>query len=408
VPLRYLFVDMNAYFASVEQQDDPRLRGKPVAVTAVDADTTCCLAASYEAKAFGIKTGMPVWEARRRCPGLVTRVGRHDRYTEVHHQIVKAVGRVLPVSAVLSIDELACDLIGAERSPARATELGKAVKAAIRTRVGDTLRCSVGVGPNVLLAKVAGDMQKPDGLTLIEDADLPTKLYPLKLTDFPGIGPRMEVRLHRYGVTAVPQLFRLTAAQLATVWGSKVHGERWFWRLRGEDVPDAGSKRRTCGHSHVLPPALRTDAGAYGVLSKLIHKAAARLRSLDHWAGALTVGMRCDDRGRWDAGCKVARCQDTLSLHRAMTALWDRRPPTAGRPRQVWLVLTDLLPTRSSTPSLFEADRRATDLSHAMDRVNRRFGKHKVRFGTVCGSEGAAPSRIAFTEIPAFNPAFGG
>src|SRR5581483_7059447 len=148
------------------------------------------------------------------------------------------------------------------------------------------LRCSVGVGPNVMLAKVAGDMQKPDGLTLIEAKDLPTKLYGLKLTDFPGIGPQMEKRLLRSGVSTVRQLVGLTAKQLSAVWGSKVHGERWFFLLRGEDVADKPTKRRTVGHSHVLPPELRTDAGAHGVLSRLIHKAAARLRSIDYWAGA--------------------------------------------------------------------------------------------------------------------------
>ena len=92
MPLRYLFVDMNAYFASVEQQDDPKLRYRPVAVVPMMAETTCCLAVSYEGKAKGVKTGTPVWEARQKCPGIVFRVGRHDRYVEVHHGIVKAVG----------------------------------------------------------------------------------------------------------------------------------------------------------------------------------------------------------------------------------------------------------------------------------------------------------------------------
>src|SRR5262249_26808598 len=105
MPLRYLFVDMNAFFASVEQQDLPELRGKPVAVVPVMARTTCCLAASYEAKRTGIKTGMPIWEAMTLCPELILRVGRHDRYTEVHHGIVKAVGRCVPVDRVMSIDE---------------------------------------------------------------------------------------------------------------------------------------------------------------------------------------------------------------------------------------------------------------------------------------------------------------
>jgi DNA polymerase-4 len=403
--LRYLFVDMNAFFASVEQQDDPRLRGRPVAVVPVMARTTCCLAVSYEGKAKGVKTGTPVWEAEQLCPGMVFVVGRHDRYTEVHHQIVKAVGRCAPVEKIMSVDEMACKLIGDERAPEKAAAIARRIKAEIRGTVGDTLRCSVGIAPNVMLAKVAGDMHKPDGLTVIEMKDLPGALYPLKLTDFPGIGPRMEKRFLRHGVSTVRQLIGLTAKQLSAVWGSRVHGERWFHLLRGDDLPEKATRRRTVGHSHVLPPELRTDTGAYGVLARLIHKAAARLRTIDYWAGALSVAARYDNGGRWEAGCKLPHCQDTLNLLRAFGKLWDGRP-TVGRPVQVGMVLSDLTPARSTTPSLFESDRQATELSHAMDRVNRLFGKHTVRFGTVFGLEEAAPTRIAFNRIPEFDPAF--
>jgi len=403
--LRYLFVDMNAFFASVEQQDNPALRGRPVAVVPVLARTTCCLAVSYEGKAKGVKTGTPVWEAEQLCPGMTFVVGRHDRYTEVHHQIVKAVGRCAPVERVMSVDEMACKLIGDERKPAAAEAIGRRIKAEIRATVGDYLRCSVGVGPSVMLAKVAGDMKKPDGLTLIETKDLPGALYQLKLTDFPGIGPRMEKRFLRHGISTVRQLIGLTVRQLSTIWGSRVHGERWFHLLRGDDLPDRATRRRTVGQSHVLPPALRTDAGAHGVLSRLIHKAAARLRTIDYWAGALAVGVRYDTGHTWDAGCKLPRCQDTLNLLRAFGRMWEDRPPV-GQPLQVWMVLSDLVPARSATPSLFEFDRQVTDLSHAMDRVNRLFGKHTVRFGTVFGSEETAPTRIAFNQIPEFDPAF--
>jgi DNA polymerase-4 len=405
VPLRYLFVDMNAYFASVEQQDDPRLRGKPVAVTAVDARTTCCLAASYEAKARGVKTGMPVWEALRLCPNLQLRVGRHDRYTEVHHKILKAVGRCVPVSVVMSIDEMACKLIGDERTAEGATAIARQIKREILTTVGDQLRCSVGVGPNVMLAKVAGDMQKPDGLTLLPTEQLPTRLPTLNLTDFPGIGPRMEKRFHRFGITSVRQLLALTPAQLCHVWGSRVHGWKWWHLLRGEDVPEKPTKRRTVSHSHVLPPALRTEAGGRAVLVKLVHKAAARLRDIGYWAGHLGVGVRHEDGTRWEAGCKLARCQDTLNILRAFADLWADRP-VDREPRQVYVVLTDLVPAKAATPSLFEFDRQATVLSHAMDKVNRVFGRNSVHFGTLCGAEDTAPTRIAFDRIPVFNPAF--
>jgi DNA polymerase-4 len=150
---------------------------------------------------------------------------------------------------------------------------------------------------------------------------------------------------------------------------------------------------------------LRTDVGAHGVLSRLIHKAAARLRTMDYWAGALSVALRYEAGGRWEAGCELPQCQDTLNLLRAFGELWKRRPET-DQPKQVYMVLSDLVPSRSATQSLFAFDRQVTELSHAMDRVNRLFGRHTVRFGTMFGSEETAPTRIAFNRIPQFDPAF--
>jgi len=405
VPLRYLFIDMNAYFASVEQQDDPRLRGKPIAVVPVEAETSCCIAASYEAKRMGVRTGTSVWEARKLCPGIILRVGRHDRYVEIHHEIVRAVGRCIPVSNIMSVDEMACHLMGDERQAEKASAIAMHIKREIRDTVGDYLTCSIGVAPNCMLAKVAGDMMKPNGLTVIRSEELPGALYKLQLTDFPGIGPRMEQRFQRFGVTNVPQLLNLSPAGMSLVWGSRVHGGRWYRLLRGEEVADIPTKRRTVSHSHVLPPEVRTEDGARGVLVRLIHKAAARLRTIDYWTAALSVTVKHRNGSRWDIGCHLPRCQDTLNLLKAFAHMWEARPPNCGMPMQVGMVLSDLVPARTATPSLFEQDRQLTVLSHAMDRVNRTFGKNAVHFGTLFGAEDSAPTRVSFTRIPEFNPA---
>ena len=128
--LNWLFVDMNSYFASVEQDTRPELRGRPVAIVPMMADTTCCLAASYEAKAFGVKTGTIVADAKRLCPGLVLVEARHELYVQYHHRIVEAVESCLPVTAVLSVDEMACRLMGRERPLLAAMELGRQGEAA--------------------------------------------------------------------------------------------------------------------------------------------------------------------------------------------------------------------------------------------------------------------------------------
>jgi len=405
VPLRILFVDMNAYFASVEQQDNPELRGKPVGIVPMLARSTSCLAASYEAKAYGIKTGTPVWEALQLCPSLQLVVARHERYVEVHNQIVRAVNRCLPVHRVMSIDEMACRLIGDERNTEAVRRIGTKIKAEICAEMGEWIRCSIGVAPNGILAKVASDMQKPDGLTIIESEELPDRLYSLPITDFPGIGPRMGKRFHKHGVFTTEQLCQLSVKAQTLIWGSRIHGERWYYILRGEEVHEKATHRRTVGHSHVLPPVLRNDDGARGIIVKLIHKAAARLRGIGYWCGRMTVSVRYNTGERWEAGSSIPRCQDTLTLLIAFGEWWAKRPSVSGQPLKVSMVLFDLTPAASTTPSLFESDRQLTTISHVMDNVNRTFGKNAIHFGTMCDSESTVPSRIAFSNIPAFDPA---
>lgn len=406
MPLRYLFVDMNAYFASVEQHDHPAWRGKPVVVVPVDARTSSCIAVNYMAKREGVRVGMPVWQAEQVCKQELVRAhARPERYVEVHKQIVRAVGRCIPVGKVMSIDEVVCPLMGAEKEPERAEAIGRAIKAEMRHSLGEVLTCSVGIGPSVMLAKVASDMHKPDGLTVIRPEELPARLYPLKITDFPGIGPRMEKRFHRYGVTTTQQLVGLNPRALAVVWGSKVHAERWFHLLRGDDVPDIPTRRRTVGHSHVLPPQHRTADGSRAVMVRLVHKACARLRSIGYWAGAMAVGIRYAEGTKWHTARKLPHCQDTLHWLLALGEMWDERPPDAGPPLQVWMTLTDLKPADAVTPSLLEQDRQVTTLSHVMDAINRKFGKHAVRFGGISGAEDSAPMRIPFSHVPKINPA---
>src|SRR5262249_1505399 len=179
------------------------------------------------------------------------------------------------------------------------------------------------------------------------------------------------------------------------------------------DVPEKPTRRQTLSHSHVLPPELRTDEGAYGVLTRLTHKAAARLRKIGYWAGTVSVGMTYKEdrplpsgwgRSGWQAGRRIPDCQDQLNILRVVAEVWEKRP-AGGEPFKVGMVLSDLVPARSATPSLFEDDRRANEVSHAMDAVNREFGASVVYLGAMFGMAGAAPDRIAVTQIPHLHPA---
>ncbi|MGB7984833.1 MAG: DNA polymerase, partial [Terracidiphilus sp.] len=252
--LNWLFVDMNSYFASVEQDARPELRGCPVAVVPMMADTTCCIAASYEAKAHGVKTGTLVGEAKRMCPGIKLVEARHQLYIEYHHRIVEAVESCLPVTAVLSIDEMACRLLGRERPLLQAMALGRQVKARIRERVGPMIRSSVGLATNRYLAKVASDMEKPDGLVALPLDILPEALRQLELRDLPGIGAQMEKRLNDKGIRTMDDLLARNCEQAGELWGS-VWGERlWHW-LRGEDFDMSETEHlKSLSHQHVLAP----------------------------------------------------------------------------------------------------------------------------------------------------------
>ncbi|MEW6165361.1 MAG: DNA polymerase [Pseudomonadota bacterium] len=399
LPLRALYVDFNSYFASVEQQLRPELRGRPVGVLPVLAETTCCIAASYEAKARGVKTGTPVHEARQRCPGIVLVEARPPLYVEMHHRLVAVVESCTPVGKVLSIDEMVCPLMGSERARDKALALAARIKTEIAAKVGAHLRSSIGIAPNTFLAKLASNMQKPDGCTVIEAADLPHVLHRLELRDIHGVGRALEARLRRHGIDSVDKLCAANAAQLCAAWGS-VEGERMHAKLRGEELPDRETRRASVSHSHVLPPELRNAAAAYSVLHRLLQKAATRLRSHALICGNVHVRVKYRDNAVWRADQRVDPTSDTLALLHALDALWRRRPPGQARPLAVGVALTALDAAGHRSGSLFGEGAGHERLDRAIDAINLRYGKNSLYFGGAHRALAAAPMRIAFQHIP--------
>jgi DNA polymerase-4 len=446
--LNWLFVDMNSYFASVEQDARPELRGRPVGIVPMMADTTCCLAASYEAKAYGVKTGTIVADAKRICPGLVLVEARHQLYVEYHHRIVEAVESCLPVTAVLSVDEMACRLMGRERPLLAAMALGRQVKQRILERVGPMIRSSVGLATNRYLAKVASDMEKPDGLVALTPDILPEALHQLTLRALPGIGARMEKRLNERGIRTMDDLLALDSDRSGQVWGS-VLGERlWHW-LHGEDFEmDETEYQKTLSHQHVLGPEMRTPEKAWAVAHKLLHKAAMRLRAADLWASriGLAIGFAVPrgadspvshpsdedlslhpseqkslagdpespgtptrrygmpSRG-WKAELRLSECQDNLTLIAALSRLWESRPSGKDfeRPYFVGVHLNGLVPDRLHTLNLFdgsENEQSRARLLAAMDTLNNKYGLSTLCPATMLTACKAAPTRIAFHTIP--------
>jgi DNA polymerase-4 len=327
---------------------------------------------------------------------------------------VEAVESCLPVTSVMSIDEMACRLLGREQPLLAALELARDVKAAVRRRVGSTLRCSVGLATNRYLSKVASDMEKPDGLVALTPDLLHDALAALTPRDLPGVGERMEKRLQQGGIKTMSQLLALDRVQLYTAWGG-IGGEKlWHW-LRGEDFGDLELEHaKSIGHSHVLSPELRTPEGAYAVANKLLHKAAMRLRKGRLWAAHMTLTIRfavgsaaakSSEQQPWTQSCPLLECQDNQTLVEGLQRLWSQSPAAQGqkKPFFVGVSLGNLVPDHLHTLSLFsglEEEGKRTRLSTTMDQVNYKYGTNTLCFASMLLAGAAAPTRIAFSSIP--------
>lgn len=397
--LRSLLVDFNSYFASVEQQVEPRLRGRPVGVVPMMADTTVCIAASVEAKTFGVKTGTKVGDAKKLCPGIELVLARHALYIDFHHRAVAAVDTVVPVREVLSIDEMDCELTGRWREPDRALAIARKVKETLRGAIGECLRTSIGIGPNTFIAKTASDMMKPDGLVMIQRHELPRRLFGLQLRDLSGIGKQMEKRLARHGIRTVEDLCGRTREELRAVWGG-VGGEVMFDRLRGEAVAHRDGDTHSISHSSVLAPDKRNPEDAAAILDRLVQKAAMRLRKAGFYASRLSVGLKYLDGSRWDADLRLVDTQETVVFLHALAKLWAGRPKDRRTILQVGMAFSDLVPEASHTGSLFAAESKAKSLYETLDKLNARFGRQAVYFASAHKARDRGGMHIAFNHIP--------
>jgi len=411
--LGWLFFDLNSYFASVEQQDRPDLRGKPVAVVPTMTDATCAIAASYEAKAYGVKTGTKIYDAKRMCPDLICVPARHDVYVAYHHRIFDEVERHIPIAKRCSIDEAACRLMDNERDQDRAIEIAKAIKQGLYDRVGPAIRCSIGIAQNMFLAKTATDMQKPDGLVVLSPNDYKDRLFALQLGDLCGIGANIERRLNRAGIMTVCDLWHASPKHVRKIWGSVV-GETFWYRLHGHDIEDQPTQKRVVGHSRVLDPGLRQCDKAYPIAVQLTVKACARLRRYNLFARKFVLSVRTAGRGAargmvWSRETSFSASQDDHIALKALERFWLQMQVATRRAAllQVAVTLHDLYEPQDTTLDLFDSPERSkrkwqdVRLSQAMDALNARFGAQTVTHGFYPKTAGGyVGTKIAFARVP--------
>ena len=418
--LKWLFLDLNSYFASVEQQHNPALRGKPVAVVPAMTDSTCAIAASYEAKAFGITTGTKIYEAKKMCPSLICIQADHKKYVDYHHQIIAATERCLPVHKTWSVDEFDCLLLGREREPANAIALANAIKDSIHTHVGEAIHCSIGIAPNSFLAKVGTEIQKPNGLVLLKPEDMPGRLLELRLTDLPGINVAMLRRLNTAGIRTMAQLYNTSPKQCRAIWRS-VQGERfWYW-LHGYDVPYQKTSPSMIGHSRMLDPQLRGLEKTRQMGRRLLFKACTRLRRKELFARNLVVKLTFLDRHRWVGFQDFPASQDPFTMMRHFDALWHQMcletfntaTPVIPERKMIFLKISTLLHglvrQEQITDDLFEkhlqeqmdqSDKQGR-LAAALDSLQQKYKEETVWLGVVPQTlAGNVGTKIAFNRVP--------
>jgi DNA polymerase IV len=407
----WLLVDLNSFFATCEQQDRPELRGKPIAVIPSMTDTTSVIAASREAKQFGIKTGTNVGEARKMCPQIQFFTGNHRRYLEYHEQIKEAVDEICPIEKVLSVDEMACQLIGQETQIENATRIAMAIKNNIRHRVGNYMTSSVGLGPNILTAKMASDLVKPDGLVVVPSEKIQAVFGPLSISIIPGVGRQMKTRLEAHGLFKVNDLLKVDPQQLRKIWGS-IYGFRVAHELRGSFFKRFEGEQKSFSAEHVLAPQFRNIKSACHIALKLLNKSMHRLRRNERKCTSLDLFIKTKEQNRYFETLQFHPTDDRrqllsyfLQLERQIQYQVKKNQAQfysgsqTETPIKVTIVLGGLTGDDVNQMSLF-ADPKAEKLNQALDEIYNRFGHHAVMPAPLIELKDEVKSRIAFQQIP--------
>lgn len=374
-------VDLDAFYASVEQLDDPRLRGRPVLVGG-HSRRSVVAAASYEARAFGAKSAMPMGEALRRCPDAVVVPVRMARYAELSDRVFAIFARFTPLVEGLSLDEAFLDLTGTDALFGDVVTVARRIRAEIREETG--LTASAGVAPCKLVAKIASDLDKPDGLVVVAPEGVEAFLAPLPIERMWGVGPKAAARLHEVGFETFADLARAdphVLERLLGSWGLEVH------RLaRGDDprpvIPDREAK--SLGAEETYEHDLRGDE-LLPELLRLAARVAARLTRAGLRGRVVTLKMKYPDhRVRTRQRRLDEAIADTDSLYEHALALLEKIPDRQRGFRLAGISVSELVP-HEARAGLFEDERRIRreKLESVTQSLRERFGDKGLTRGTL-------------------------
>jgi DNA polymerase-4 len=366
-----IHADLDAFYASVEVLDDPSLRGKPVIVGGGPNERGVVMAASYEARTFGVASAMPLRTAGRRCPTGIFLPGRPDRYRELSDQVMAIFASFTPLVEPISLDEAFLDVTGSAAVFGDGAQIARAIKDRVLTEAG--LVVSVGVATNKLCAKVASDLRKPDALVVVPPGGEAEFLAPLPIRRLWGVGPQAQAALADYGVATIGQLAALPPGTLHRRFGR--HGDDLSARARGVDhgTVQAMAGPKSVGHEHTFGTDTRDRGRLETTLLDLADSVATRLRRHELAARAVQLKLRYE-------GFETLTRQAPLPhATRETDALYDgalvllRRTLVEGRGVRL-IGLTAISLTDAQQLTLFDRADRADRLTTSIDAVRRRFG----------------------------------
>ena len=389
-----LHADMDAFYASVEQRDRPELRGKPVIVGG-GGPRGVVSAASYEARVFGVRSAMPGFEAKRLCPHGIFVRGDMRKYAAVSREVFEVFVRFSPLVEAISLDEAFLDLSGTERLHGSPRQAGEALRRAVREATG--LAVSVGIGPTKMVAKIASDEAKPDGLLEILPADVRAFLDPLPVGRVWGVGAVAEARLVAAGITTIGDLARREPARLRELLGESL-GAHAHDLASGRDPRDVAPDRAAVSYSeeNTFDTDVRDRARIGAVVHDHAESVARRLRRDGLAARTLVLKVKLAKRREsvvstdWRSGPRLypiltrrvtlpEPCDDGATFAREAKRLLEKLPPDAIR--LVGVGATNLVARDASQLGLFEASeerRRSVRLNRALDEIVERFGDRAV------------------------------
>ena len=383
-----LYIDLNSCFATIEQQCRPMLRNRPVAITNRLVPNSCIIAASYEAKAMGVKVGMRTREAETLCPNLIYAETEPSKYIFVHEKLRRIMADYSPAVVMKSIDEGVIDL---SQAPAHIYarnryEIGREIKQRLKDEIGCYMRCNVGIASNRFLAKLAGELHKPDGLDEITPDNQREIFSQLKLTDLPGINVRMEARLNAVGIFTPLQFLDADEMTLVKLVCKSIDGHKWYLRLRGIEVDDLTSDIKTIGRQYVMDSRKLTRLETEARILHLAEDAGYRLRSKNLYARGIYLWVYGYDDIQYHRQIILRQAIHTdQDITRVARRLF-RELPAPVRIAGITLYKLQAQPDPQLCLEQSAIDR-SSAVCAATDKINLRFGSRKIHSADTLGTE---------------------